>query len=121
MREFVENECLIPSLAIGIPEDVFWKKTPKSLGIYFKAYQKQKEDEAKRWSQQAWEMGMYVKAAISTSIFVAGLYDGKHKPPEYPECPHTKLENNLSEKNEQWVKNERLRCYGFLKSLSVHK
>ena len=121
MRAFVENECLIPSLSIGIPEDVFWKKTPKSLAIYFKAYRKRKEDEAKRWSQQAWEMGMYVKAAIATTVVPAGLYDGKHRLSDYPQCPHIKVENNPDEQDEQWVKNERLRCYAYFKSFGKNR
>jgi hypothetical protein len=121
LREFIENECLLPSLAIGIPEEVFWKKTPKTLAIYFKAYRKQKEEEAKRWSQQMWEMGIYVKWAIATSVFPAGLYDGKHKLPEYPKCPHTNVENNTSEMTEEQLKAERLRTYYYFKSLGKHK
>ena len=117
MTDFIENEFLLPCLEIGVPESVFWEKTPKGLTIYFTAYRNSKEREIKRWSQQMWEMGMYVKAAIATSVFPAGLYDGKHKLPDYPKCPHTEFENSSGEQDEQWVKNERMRCFAFFKSL----
>lgn len=118
MTEFIINECLLPSLVIGVPEEVFWKKTPKTLAVYFKAYRQRQEEEAKRWSQKAWEMGQYVRAAISTSIFPAGLYDGKHKLPDYPKCPHIELENNLEDLTEEQKQNERMRLYNYLKSFS---
>ena len=120
MEEFIENEFLLPCLEIGMPESVFWDKTPKRLTVYFTAFQRRKENEMKRWSQQMWEMGVYMKAAIATSVFPAGLYDGKHKLPDYPECPHTKFENSPNEQDEQWVENERLRCYAYFKSLGKH-
>lgn len=119
--EFIENEFLLPCLEIGMRDDVFWEKSPKDLSIYFKAYNNIKEREYKRWSQQMWEMGVYVKAAIATTVFPAGLYDGKHRLSDYPKCPHTEIENNPSELDEQWVENERLRCYVYFKSLGSHK
>lgn len=116
MIDFIENEYLLPCLEIGMQEDVFWNKTPKQLTIYFKAYNNIKEKEVKRWSQQMWEMGLYVKAAIATSVFPVGLYDCKHKLGDYPKCPHINFENTTNEQDEQWVKNERLRCEMFFKS-----
>lgn len=121
MIDFIENEFLLPCLEIGVSEEVFWDKTPKELTIYFKAFRKIQEREAKRWSQQMWEMGLYVKLAIGTSVFPAGLYDGKRKLPDYPNCPHTEIENTANEENEQWIKNERLRCYAYFKSFGKHK
>lgn len=121
MKEFILNEFLLPSLAIGMPEEVFWKKTPKTLEIYFKAYAKKQEREQKRWSQQMWEMGIYVKWAIQTSVFPAGLYDGKHKLPDYPKCPYLEDENKPDGHDKQWVENERLRCYAYFKSFGKHK
>ena len=121
MRAFVENECLLPSLAIGISEEVFWKQTPRTLAIYFKAYNLKQEREFKRWSQQSWEIGLRVKQALDTSVLAVGLWDGKHKPSEYPKCPYIEIENNPSEMTEEQIKAERLRAYNFLKSLGKHK
>lgn len=112
---------MLPSLAIGITEEVFWKQTPRTLAIYFEAYNLKQEREVKRWSQQAWEIGLRVKQALNTSVLVAGLWDGKHRPDEYPDCPHIKIENNSNEMTEQQVENERLRAYAFFKSFGKHK
>lgn len=105
---------------MDIPEEVFWQKTPKTLAIYLKAYEKKKEYEAKRWSQQAWEIGAFVLNALNSTVVSVGLWNGK-KPPKYVDCPHTNFENNPNEKNEQWVKNERLRLYAYLKSFGGNK
>lgn len=121
MTEYIENEVLLPSLQIGVPEDVFWKKTPKTLQVYFKAYRKRKEEEAKRWSQKMWEMGQYVRMAIANTVVVAGLYNGKHMSDNYPKCPYIEIENNPGEHSEQWVENEKLRLRCFLNSLGKHR
>ena len=117
MTSFIENEFLLPCLEIGMDYDVFWNRTIHEINLCFKAYSNKKENEAKRWSQKMWEMGLYVKNAIMTSVVPVGLYDGKSKIPDYPKCPHTENENNSNELDEQWVKNERLRCYAYLKSI----
>ena len=90
------------------------------MALYFKAYTQRKETEAKEWSQKMWQMGIYVKAAILTSVFPVGLYDKKYRLPDYPECPYTKNENNSDEMNEQQVQNERMRCYMYFKSFGKH-
>lgn len=121
MEEFIENEFLLPALSIGISEDVFWKQSPKSIKLYFKAYQMAKEREWKETEQKAWLMGVYVKQAIATSVFAAGLYDGKHKLPDYPQCPHTNFENNSNEMSEKELEAQRLRAYAYFKSFGKHK
>lgn len=121
MSKFIENEFLLPSLAIGVPENVFWEKTPKTIQVYFKAYEKQKEWAAKEWQQKMWVMGQYVKAAIGTSVFAAGLYDGKHSLPKYPEFPQFKDENNSGEVSEERKEIEKRRLIAYLNSLGGHK
>ena len=80
-----------------------------------------KEREWKETEQKSWLMGAYVKQAIQTSVFVAGLYDGKHKPPEYPKCPHTEIENNSSDMSEKELEAQRLRAYAYFKSVGKHR
>lgn len=116
MREYIENECLLPSLKIGIPEDVFWRKTPKTLKIYFDAYKQKREEEDLRTMQILWKMGDYVRCAISSSVFVMGMAKSSSLP-EYPKCPQPKFENNEEQLSEQQIKNERLKLYAYLKSL----
>lgn len=121
MTTLIEKEYLLPSLAIGVPESVFWEKTPKTIQIYFNAYAQKKEHEAKEWRQKMWVMGQYVKAAIGTSVFVAGLYDGKHSLPKYPEFPQFKDENNSGEVSEERKEIEKRRLIAYLNSLGGHK
>ena len=118
MEEFITEEFLLPSLVIGVPEEVFWTKTPKTIQVYFRAYNKMKEQEGKEWAYKAWLTGLYTKAAISTSVFVAGLYDGKHKPKDYPKPP--KFEDNEQTEEEytqEQIELERSRVVAYLKSL----
>lgn len=116
MRAFIENEYLLPCLSMGIPEDVFWQKSPRTIRLYIKAFEMREEREAKRWSQKAWEMGAYVRWAIATSVFPAGLYDGKGRLPNYPNCPYINSENNPEELTEEQKQYERMRCYNYLMS-----
>ena len=66
-------------------------------------------------------MGLRFKQALNTSVLAVGLWDGKHKPDEYPDCPHIEIENNSNEMTEEQVKNERLRAYTFFKSFGRPK
>ena len=119
MEAFIENEFLLPSLVIGIPEEVFWTKTPKTIQLYFKAYQQRKEEEGKELEYKAWLFGAYTRAAISTSVFTAGLWDGKHKPDEYPKPPKfdNKKEDEQTEYTQEQIELERNRVLAYLKSL----
>lgn len=122
MKNLIEKEFLLPSLAIGVPESVFWEKTPKTIQVYFDAYSKRKEMETNEWLQRAWIMGAYVRKAISSSVFVAGLYNGKGSIPEYPKEPiRLKNENNPDEMTEERKEIERQRLVSFLNSLGKHK
>lgn len=80
-----------------------------------------KEREWKEIEQKSWLMGAYIKQAINSSVFVAGLYDGKHKIPDYPQCPHTNVENNSNEMDEKELEAQRLRAYAYFKSFGKHK
>lgn len=101
-----------------MPEDVFWNKTPTTLQIYFKAHNQKKENESKEWAQKMWVAGIYTKAAIGTSVFTAGLWDGKHKPPQYPKCPYIdEKDDDPSNYTEDQIQAERMRVLAYFKSL----
>lgn len=122
MKNLIEKEFLLPSLAIGVPESVFWEKTPKTIQVYFDAYSKRKEMDMDEWLQKAWVMGAYVRKAISSSIFVAGLYNGKSSVPDYPKEPiRLKNENNADEMTDERKEIEKQRLVAFLNSFAKHK
>lgn len=89
------DECwLIPALSIGVSEDMFWSKTPKTIEPYFKAYEmKQKRQETEN-DVMAWKIGVYICNAIRSNIFVTGLADKdtQKQLPKYPEKPYSIVE-----------------------------
>lgn len=115
IREWVRNEYLLPSLVIGVPEDIFWKQTPITIQLYFKA------DKAKqqRNIQMAWLQGIYVKRALQSTILAAALADDKvaKNMPKYPECPYNEQESSVELTEEQKQK-ERDRLYMYYKAFA---
>jgi len=59
---------------IGVDYDLFWTLNPKSLSPFIKAFDLSRE----RDSYIAWEIGVYVKKAITSSL------DAKDKYPKEP-------------------------------------
>jgi hypothetical protein len=112
---------LLPSLVIGVSEDVFWKQTPKTLQLYVEAYNQRREAEDKRMLQMLWKMGDYIRVAMSSIVVPVGFIDSINNLQKYPECPFNKDENNANEMSEQQIQNERLRCYMFFKAFGKHK
>lgn len=108
----MRQEYLLPSLVIGLDENIFWKQTPKTILIYFEA-DKQKQ---LRRQQEMWLMGAYVKTALSTTIITAGLADKStpSKMPKYPDMPQLAEETEMTEERKEA---ERRRMYAYYKRL----
>ena len=100
-------------MVIGIDDSVFWHLTPKTIQIYFKAYNKRRKIQV----QDIWLQGNYFRSAI-----ISSLQFSKQKPPEYPEMPYREeLEQELVQ-DEEWVKKERQKAFNhFSMLLSKHK
>lgn len=115
--EWVKQEWLLPFLVIGGNEDKFWHLTPSELKFYFDVERKKKEQK----EQEMWLMGQYIRRAIESSFQnCVGMTDyKKYTLPEYPKCPH--LQEGYKPRNENWVKNERLRLVAFLNNLKKPK
>lgn len=95
IRDWVENEWHYYALVVGIADNVFWHLTPKTIQVYFKAYEKRRQTEI----QDLWLQGRYFACAIASTISFS-----KSRPPEYPEMPYQdEMEDELS-KNENWVR-----------------
>lgn len=80
----------MPYLTIGGSRQDFWKLTPKTIEIDFKAYKLRQENEMK----MIWLQGLYFKTAIQSSVVICGLADKKiiKQMPKYPEMPKTEDE-----------------------------
>lgn len=85
----------MPYLAIGGSRETFWKLTPKTIEIDFKAYKMKYEMQLK----MAWVQGLYIKQAIQSSVMVCTLADKQNvkKMPKYPDEP--KSEQDLTPEN----------------------
>lgn len=98
---------------MGIDENRFWKLTPKTIQVYFRAY----EERRKTAIQDIWLQGYYTRWAIASTLSF-----GKQKPPEYPEMPFMeKAEEELAH-DEEWVQRERIKAWNhFAAILSKNK
>lgn len=106
----MENEWHYYALVVGIDDNVFWHLTPKTIQIYFKAYNKRQQTQI----QDLWLQGKYFACAIASTISFS-----KQRPPEYPEMPYQNEDNEQLAQNEDWVKAQRQRAYdNFVRILS---
>lgn len=106
----MENEWHYYALIVGIEDSVFWHLTPKTIQIYFKAYNKRRQTQI----QDLWLQGKYFGCAIAST-----LQFSKQKPPEYPEMPYQDEDNEQLAQNEDWVKAQRQIAYDhFVRILS---
>lgn len=93
----IESVYLQPFLSIGGDYNTFWRLTPKTIEVFFKAY----KTKAKEQVKMAWLQGKYFQQALASTILVSTLADKKlaHKMPEYPEMPYQteEMKRELSE------------------------
>ena len=114
VKYYFETELLDYALFLGMSFDDFWFSDPHILDNYEKAYEAKRKQEY----QGYWIQGAYVKAAIESSVFVAGLANKKvlRGMPKYPDNPFKSEEDAV--KN---VEEERQKLYMFLKNLKVRR
>lgn len=79
INEWIENEWHYYALIAGIDDNVFWHLTPKTIQVYFKAYNKRRQTAI----QDLWLQGKYFACAIASTISFS-----KQRPPEYPPMPY---------------------------------
>mgnify|MGYP007098933798 FL=1 len=74
-----------PFLAINGDYNTFWTLTPKTIQVFFKAYNMKRQEEIK----MAWIQGRYFQQALASTVLVSALADRnvvRHMA-EYPEMP----------------------------------
>lgn len=94
----IENVYLQPFLSIGGDYDTFWKLTPKTIAVFFKAYQEKEKEQIR----MAWLQGKYIQQALASTIMVCTLADKKiaKQMNQYPEMPY-QTEEMTKEMKEQ--------------------
>lgn len=109
----MEEEWHYHALVIGIDDSVFWHLTPKTIQVYFKAYNKRRKIAV----QDLWLQGKYFACAIAST-----LQFSKQRPPEYPEMPYQEEENEELAKDEDWIIKERIKAWeSFRCALGIKK
>lgn len=109
----MENEWHYYALVVGIDDNVFWHLTPKTIQIYFKAYNKRRQTAI----QDLWLQGKYFACAIASTISFS-----KQRPPEYPPMPYEEENEKELASDEEWVKAQRARAWQhFVTLLSKNK
>lgn len=61
---------------IGVPEERFWKLTPRKLKPYEKAYEMREE----RFDIHLWQLGQYVQSAVASCLSSKGKNKYIEKP-----------------------------------------
>lgn len=93
--DWIENEWHYHALVIGIDDSVFWHLTPKTIQVYFKAYEKRRKIEI----QDLWLQGRYFACAIASTLSFS-----KSKPPDYPEMPYQDEEEQEQKHSDDWMR-----------------
>ena len=105
IREWVENEWHYYALVVGIDDNVFWHLTPKTIQIYFKAYNKRRQTAI----QDLWLQGKYFACAIASTISFS-----KQRPPEYPPMPYEEEVEMSQEQSRAYRRARREQLKAFL-------
>lgn len=64
MIDNITENILPQALMIGVEYDLFWTLNPKSLNPFVKAF----ELEQKQKDSENWQLGMYIKLAVGSSL-----------------------------------------------------
>lgn len=93
----MRNYWLYHALIVGIDEDKFWELTPKTIQVYFRAYEKKRKIQL----QDIWLQGKYFMCAIGSA------FDKKNK---YPEMPYKEEEEKELSNDNEWLERQRVRA-----------
>lgn len=93
----MRNEWLFNALVVGIDEKTFWELTPKTIQVYFKAYEKRRQMQI----QDIWLQGQYFMCAVGAAL------DSKNK---YPEMPFKEENEQELAQDEKWLQEQRNRA-----------
>ena len=115
IKHYFETELLDYALTIGMTEDEYWFGDPRLMDNFEKKFEAHRKMEA----HNAWLTGVYVKAAINSSVFACGFYD-KKKSGALPQYPDFDFGDKESKKmTESDIAAEREKAYLFFKNLQV--
>lgn len=68
MRDWIENEFLVPALAYNIDYNLFWTLTPRTLNICLSAKRKAIANEQNMTDMRNFQLGSYMMYAIAQCL-----------------------------------------------------
>lgn len=106
------------ALVVGMSPDEYWFGDPGLLYNYAEKYKIERQIR----EDELWAVGAYVKAALQSTILMAGLADKKtaNSMPKYPEKPSSQTNSGAALTPEQIeLENKRAEAY-FTELMRVH-
>lgn len=108
MRDWIENEWLIPALSYGMSMDEFWRHTPRTITLWFKGLELREKNEHNIRDAENWQLGAYMLQAVASTL---------SKGVKYPKKPQHQVEVLRQDRlSEEYIQKERLRAAVYFKN-----
>lgn len=114
VREWIENEFLVPFLSIHSDYDLFWRLTPRTLQFFFRAEEIKQKREHNIQDLHNYQLGLYIKVAQASNLDKKAKYFDK---PKFQIEMGEKKEKQLSKKQ---IEAERLKLQLFFTNLGKY-
>lgn len=114
VREWIENEFLIPFLSIHSDYDLFWRLTPRTLQYFFRAEEIRQKRMHNIQDLHNYQLGLYIKVAQASNLDKKAKYFDK---PKFQIEMGEKKEKQLSKKQ---IEAERLKLQLFFTNLGKY-
>lgn len=114
MRDWIENEFLVPFLSIDGNYDLFWTLTPRNLKFFFRAEELKQKREHNIIDAHNWQLGLYFKLAHASNMDNKAKYFTK---PKFQIEIKTNGEKKLSQAE---IEKERARVKLFFENLTSY-
>ena len=114
VREWIENEFLVPFLSIHSDYDLFWRLTPRTLQYFFRAEEIRQKRMHNIQDLHNYQLGLYIKVAQASNLDKKAKYFDK---PKFQIEMGEKKEKQLSKKQ---IEAERLKLQLFFTNLGKY-
>lgn len=114
MRDWIENEFLIPFLSINGDYNLFWKLTPRTLQFFFRAEEMRQKRQHNIDDLHNYQLGVYIKMAQASNLDKKAKYFSK---PNFQIDLYKGEKKELSQKQ---IKAERLKVQMFFSNLGKY-
>ena len=115
MRDWIEQEMLIPFLSIGGDYNLFWTLTPRTISLFWRAEEIKQKRLINLADSQNYQLGIYMKLAHGSN------FDKKCKYPKKPIFQIKEEKEKTKIITQQEKENEKLKLLLLLKNIKPKK